>query len=68
LALRDKLVAALCPVVSKRRRARQRGASSQQPGRDHRRFSVVTNATTAVGGSLLATLKQFLGYAMDFPI
>jgi hypothetical protein len=40
LAQRDKLVAALCPVVSKRRRARQRGAPPQQLGRYHRRFSV----------------------------
>jgi hypothetical protein len=36
LAQRDKLVAALCPVVSKRRRARRRGAPPQALGRDHR--------------------------------
>jgi hypothetical protein len=42
LAQRDKLVAALCPVVSKRRRARQRGAPHQQLRRTRRRFSVVT--------------------------
>ena len=33
----------------------------EQLGRDHRRFSVVTEHYTAVGASLLATLKKFLG-------
>ena len=33
----------------------------EQLGRDHRRFSVVTEHYTAVGASLLATLKRFLG-------
>ena len=41
LAQRDKLEAARVPWVSKRRRARLRGAPPQQLGRDHRRFSVV---------------------------
>jgi hypothetical protein len=64
LAQHDKLVAALCPVVSKRRRARRPGALPQQLGHDHRHFSV-TERTTVVGGILLATLKQFLGHAVD---
>jgi hypothetical protein len=42
LAPRDKLAAALCPVVSRHRRAQQRGARLQQLGSDRRRFSVVT--------------------------
>ena len=33
----------------------------QQLGRDHRRFSVVAEHYNAVGASLLATLKHFLG-------
>ena len=65
LAQRDQLVAAVCPVVSKRRRARQCGAPPQQLGRDHRRFSVVTERYNRGWGSLLDTSKQFLGHAMD---
>ena len=37
--------------------------SSTSLGRDHRRFSVVPEHYNAVGASLLATLKQFLGAA-----
>ena len=33
----------------------------EQLGRDHRRFSVITEHYTAVGASLLATLQYFLG-------
>ncbi|HEY6684448.1 MAG TPA: globin domain-containing protein [Propionibacteriaceae bacterium] len=33
----------------------------EQLGRDHRRFSVITEHYTAVGPSLLATLQHFLG-------
>jgi hypothetical protein len=33
----------------------------EQLGRDHRRFSVITEHYTAVGASLLATLQHFLG-------
>ena len=65
LAQHDKLVAALCPVVSKRRRARRRGALPQQLRRDHRYFSVTERYNSGWWGSLLATLKQFLGHAVD---
>jgi NAD(P)H-flavin reductase len=37
----------------------------EQLGRDHRRFSVVTENYTAVGASLLATVKRFLGPAWN---
>ena len=37
----------------------------EQLGRDHRRFSVVTEHYMAVGASLMATLKRFLGPSWD---
>ena len=60
---RDKLVAALGAVVSNVDEIDNVVPLLEQLGRDHRRFSVVTEHYSAVGASLLATLKKFLGYA-----
>ncbi len=54
------LVAALYPMVSKRRRARQRAASPQQRGRDHRRFSVVTERYDSGWGKPAGHLEAVL--------
>ena len=62
-AQRDKLVAALGAVVSNVDRLDQVTPLLQQLGRDHRRFEVRPEHYNAVGASLLATLKQFLGAA-----
>ena len=58
---RDKLVAALGSVVSNVDELDKVVPLLEQLGRDHRRFSVVTEHYEAVGASLLATLKHFLG-------
>jgi NAD(P)H-flavin reductase/hemoglobin-like flavoprotein len=58
---RDKLVTALGVVVSNVDELDKVIPLLEQLGRDHRRFSVVTEHYTAVGASLLATLKKFLG-------
>lgn len=60
---RDKLVAALGTIVSNVDQIEEVVGFIQQLGRDHRRFSVVTDHYSAVGASLLATLKHFLGGA-----
>jgi NAD(P)H-flavin reductase/hemoglobin-like flavoprotein len=60
---RDKLVAALGAVVSNVDEIDNVVQLLEQLGRDHRRFSVVTEHYSAVGASLLATLKKFLGRA-----
>jgi NAD(P)H-flavin reductase/hemoglobin-like flavoprotein len=60
---RDKLVAALGAVVSNVDEIDNVVPLLEQLGRDHRRFSVVTEHYSAVGASLLATLKKFLGPA-----
>ncbi len=62
-AQRDKLVGALGAVVSNVDDLPAVVPVLQQLGRDHRKFSVVTDHYTAVGASLLATLKHFLGAA-----
>lgn len=62
-AQRDKLVTALGQVVSNVDELDQVIGLIQQLGRDHRRFDVVPEHYNAVGASLLATLKQFLGAA-----
>jgi NAD(P)H-flavin reductase/hemoglobin-like flavoprotein len=59
---RDKLVAALGAVVSNVDEIDSVVPLLEQLGRDHRRFSVVTEHYSAVGASLLATLKKFLGH------
>jgi NAD(P)H-flavin reductase/hemoglobin-like flavoprotein len=58
---RDKLVAALGAVVSNVDEIDNVVPLLEQLGRDHRRFSVVTEHYSAVGASLLATLKRYLG-------
>lgn len=58
---RDKLVAALGSVISNVDELDKVVPLLEQLGRDHRRFSVVTQHYEAVGASLLATLKRFLG-------
>jgi NAD(P)H-flavin reductase/hemoglobin-like flavoprotein len=58
---RDKLVAALGAVVSNVEEIDKVIPLLEQLGRDHRRFAVVTEHYAAVGASLLATLKKFLG-------
>jgi NAD(P)H-flavin reductase/hemoglobin-like flavoprotein len=58
---RDKLVAALGAVVSNVDELDTVMPLLEQLGRDHRRFAVITEHYTAVGASLLATLKRFLG-------
>jgi hemoglobin-like flavoprotein len=59
-AQRDKLVAALGAVVSNVDEIDSVIPLLEQLGRDHRRFSVVTEHYDAVGASLLATLNHFL--------
>jgi hemoglobin-like flavoprotein len=58
---RDKLVAALGAVVSSVDELDKVVPLLEQLGRDHRRFAVITEHYAAVGASLLATLKKFLG-------
>jgi NAD(P)H-flavin reductase/hemoglobin-like flavoprotein len=60
---RDKLVTALGAVVSNVDELDKVIPLLEQLGRDHRRFAVITEHYTAVGASLLATLKKFLGPA-----
>jgi NAD(P)H-flavin reductase/hemoglobin-like flavoprotein len=58
---RDKLVGALGRIVSHVDELDEVTGFIQQLGRDHRRFDVVAENYNAVGASLLATLKHFLG-------
>ena len=60
-AQREKLVAALGAVVSNVESLDDVVPLLEQLGRDHRRFAVVSEHYSAVGASLLATLKRFLG-------
>jgi NAD(P)H-flavin reductase/hemoglobin-like flavoprotein len=60
-AQRDKLVAALGGVVSNVDQLDEIVPVLQGLGRDHRRFEVVAEHYPAVGASLLATLRYFLG-------
>ncbi|WP_020579400.1 globin domain-containing protein [Actinopolymorpha alba] len=62
-AQRDKLVGALGRVVSNVEHLDDVVPFIQQLGRDHRRFSVIAEHYSAVGASLLATLRHFLGPA-----
>ncbi len=62
-AQRDRLVGALGRIVSNVDELAEVTPFIQALGRDHRRFSVVAEHYGAVGGSLLATLKHFLGSA-----
>lgn len=58
---RDRLVGALGRIVSNVDQLGEVVAFIQQLGRDHRRFEVIAEHYGAVGASLLATLKHFLG-------
>lgn len=58
---RDRLVGALGRIVSNVDQLDEVVAFIQQLGRDHRRFEVIADHYGAVGASLLATLKHFLG-------
>ena len=58
---RDRLVGALGRIVSRVDQLDEVVEFIQQLGRDHRRFEVVAAHYGAVGASLLATLKHFLG-------
>ena len=60
---RDRLVGALGRIVSHVDDLPEVTPFIQQLGRDHRRFSVVADHYSAVGSSLLVTLKHFLGAA-----
>lgn len=60
-AQREKLVTALGAVVSNVESLDDVVPLLEQLGRDHRRFAVVSEHYSAVGASLLATLKRFLG-------
>lgn len=60
-AQRDRLVAALVRIVSNVDQIDEVVGFIQQLGRDHRKFSVITDHYSAVGASLLATLQHFLG-------
>jgi NAD(P)H-flavin reductase/hemoglobin-like flavoprotein len=62
---RDKFVTALGAIVSNADNLDDVMAFIEQLGRDHRRFSVVTEHYMAVGATLMATLKRFLGTAWD---
>ncbi|GAA1231676.1 hypothetical protein GCM10009657_03970 [Oryzihumus leptocrescens] len=60
-AQRDRLVGALGRVVSNVDELGEIVPYVEQLGRDHRRFGVIAEHYDAVGGSLLWTLKHFLG-------
>jgi NAD(P)H-flavin reductase/hemoglobin-like flavoprotein len=58
---RDRLVGALGRIVSNVDQLDEVVGFIEQLGRDHRRFEVIAAHYNAVGASLLATLKHFLG-------
>lgn len=60
-AQRDRLVGALGHIVSSVDELDEVEPYVEQLGRDHRRFAVIDEHYDAVGGSLLWTLKHFLG-------
>ena len=62
---RDKFVTALGAVVANADNLDDVMPFIEQLGRDHRRFSVVTEHYMAVGATLMATLKRFLGASWD---
>lgn len=65
---RDKLVGALGRIVSNVDELADVTTFIEQLGRDHRRFAVVADHYNAVGSSLLATLKHFLGESWTEPL
>jgi len=62
---RDKLVNALGRVVSNVDRIEHDAEFLRHLGRDHRKYAVVAEHYNAVGASLCATLKHFLGAEWD---
>ncbi|HEU5455702.1 MAG TPA: globin domain-containing protein, partial [Nocardioides sp.] len=62
---RDKFVSALGRIVSQADQLENDAAFLQHLGRDHRKYAVLTEHYNAVGASLCATLKQFLGAEWD---
>jgi len=62
---RDKFVSALGRIVSHADRIEQDADFLRHLGRDHRKYAVVAEHYDAVGASLCATLKHFLGSAWD---
>ena len=62
---RDKFVTALGAVVANADNLDDVMPFIEQLGRDHRRFSVVTEHYMAIGATLMATLKRFLGASWD---
>ena len=62
---RDKFVSALGRIVSHADQLDNDAAFVQHLGRDHRKYAVVAEHYNAVGASLCATLKHFLGPEWD---
>ncbi|MEU8221297.1 globin domain-containing protein [Kribbella sp. NPDC048915] len=62
---RDKFVSALGRIVSHADQIEKDAAFVQHLGRDHRKYAVVAEHYNAVGASLCATLKHFLGSEWD---
>jgi NAD(P)H-flavin reductase/hemoglobin-like flavoprotein len=62
---RDKLVSALGRAVSQADRLEHDADFLRHLGRDHRKYAVVAEHYNAVGASLCATLKHFLGSEWD---
>jgi NAD(P)H-flavin reductase len=62
---RDKFVSALGRIVSHAGQIDDDAAFLQHLGRDHRKYAVVAEHYNAVGASLCATLKHFLGADWD---
>ncbi|WUF25175.1 globin domain-containing protein [Kribbella sp. NBC_00482] len=62
---RDKFVGALGRIVSHADQIENDAAYLQHLGRDHRKYAVIAEHYDAVGASLCATLKHFLGSEWD---
>ncbi|RZT27395.1 ferredoxin-NADP reductase [Kribbella sp. VKM Ac-2569] len=62
---RDKFVGALGRIVSHADQIENDAAYLQHLGRDHRKYAVLAEHYDAVGASLCATLKHFLGPDWD---
>lgn len=62
---RDKFVSALGRIVSHADRIEDDADFLRHLGRDHRKYAVVAEHYNAVGASLCATLKHFLGPEWD---
>lgn len=58
---RDKFFTALGRIVSEVDRIEEEATYLQHLGRDHRKYAVIADHYNAIGASLFATLKHFLG-------